>query len=78
MAARKRKITLTDDWKAKIRASSILNRLDACVMGDVEMSAVQVNAARIILSKLVPDLARTEMTGKDGGDIEHSIRVKFG
>ena len=26
----------------------------------------------------VPKLARTEMTGKDGGDIEHSIRVKFG
>jgi hypothetical protein len=26
----------------------------------------------------VPKLARTEVTGKDGGDIEHSVKVTFG
>ena len=26
----------------------------------------------------VPKLARTEVTGKDGGNIEHSIKVSFG
>lgn len=26
----------------------------------------------------VPKLARTEVTGKDGGAVEHSLRVEFG
>ena len=26
----------------------------------------------------VPKLARTEVTGKDGGDVQHSIKVSFG
>ena len=72
MAARKNRgtETLPEDWKNKIKATAILNRLNECVNGEVELNAQQIKAADIILKKLVPDLARTELTGKDGEDIK--------
>jgi len=70
MAARKRKTVLSDDWKQKIRAGVLMNRLMTHVDGTVEMSPTQIKAADILLRKIVPDLARTEMTGKDGGPQE--------
>ena len=69
MAARKRKVVLTDDWKQNIRASMIMNRLVAHVDGTVDMSATQINAAKIVLGKILPDLARSELTGADGAPI---------
>lgn len=78
MAARKRKVTLTDDWKAKIKASNLMTRLYNHALGDVEMSASQIKASQVVLSKLVPDLGRTEVTGEGGGDIKQSITVTFG
>ena len=69
MAARTRKVALTDSWKENIRASMIMNRLVKHVEGEVQMSPTQIKAAQIILAKIVPDLARTEMTGLDGGPI---------
>lgn len=69
MAARTRKVALTDSWKENIRASMIMNRLVKHVEGEVQMSPTQIKAAQIILAKIVPDLARTEMTGPNGGPI---------
>jgi hypothetical protein len=74
MAARKRKILLSDEWKDKIRAGGIMTRLLAHVQGEIEMSGTQIKAADIILKKIVPDLARTETTGKDGGPVDHTFR----
>lgn len=67
MAARKRKLRLNDDWKAKIQASNLCHRLTLHVEGKIEMSPTQVRAAEILLRKTVPDLGRTEVTGADGG-----------
>ena len=40
------------------------------------MSPTQLKAAEILLKKVAPDLARTEMTGEDGGPQELVIRWK--
>jgi hypothetical protein len=69
MAARKRKVVLTDDWKQNIRASMIMNRLSDHIDGKVDMSSTQINAAKIVLGKILPDLARSELTGMDGAPI---------
>ena len=69
MAARKRKLTLSDEWKEKIRVGMLVGRLYGHVTGEVDMSSSQIKAADILLKKLVPDLARTEVTGKDGGPV---------
>ncbi|CAB4164671.1 hypothetical protein UFOVP826_68 [uncultured Caudovirales phage] len=38
-------------------------------MGEVELTSIQIKAAQLLMSKLIPDLARTELTGADGGAI---------
>lgn len=74
MAARTNKVKLTDTWKENIRTSKLMARLHDCALGEVEMTATQIKAAQIVLAKVVPDLARTEHTGKDGKDLTMVIR----
>lgn len=73
MAARKNKVSLTDKWKAKIKASVIADRLHKHLMGTVDLSSTQIKAAQILFNKMEPDLARTEMTGKDGKDLPTKV-----
>ena len=40
----------------RIRASHLLNRLDAFVNGKITLSAAQVQAARVVIGKVIPDL----------------------
>ena len=78
MAARKRKVTLSDNWKDGIRASALMRRLYDNALGEVEMTSQQINSAKIVLAKLIPDLGRTEVTGQDGGPVEVSgINIKL-
>ncbi len=70
MAARKNTPTLNDEWRAKIAAGVLADRLMKHCRGELELSNTQIKAADILLKKVVPDLARTEHTGKDGGAIE--------
>lgn len=60
MAARTRKVCLTDDWKAGIQASNIVTRLYKCSLGEVDMTAEQLRAAQIVLAKILPDLKAIE------------------
>lgn len=69
MAARTRRgvLTLPDDWREKIRLTLILQRLDACAAGEIEMTADQLAAAKMLLSKVIPDIKAVELSGPDGG-----------
>lgn len=69
MAARLRK-THQDDVREKIQASQIINRLQACLDGNVELSSVQMKAAEILLRKTLPDLSSVELGGEGGGPIQ--------
>jgi len=77
MAARKRKVQLTDSWKDGIRVSMLMGRLYGHALGDNDMSQSQIKAAQIVLAKLVPDLNRAEHTGKDGGPMETVTRIEL-
>lgn len=71
MAARKT-LRLTPEWKEKIRIGVILDRLSKHVDGELEMSSTQIKAAEILLKKVVPDVARTEVVG----DEEQPVTIK--
>lgn len=68
MAARKRQVRLSEEWRERIRSAAILQRLERAALGEVEVTPAELKAAEIVLRKTIPDLARTEVTGKDGGD----------
>jgi len=75
MAARKIRgvKNLPEEWKLKIKATALVNRLMDCALGEAEMDSQQIKAADILLKKVAPDLARSEHTGKDGGPQEYKI-----
>lgn len=77
MAARKRRLVLSDEWKERISAGCIMDRLLKHVNGELNMESTQVKAADILLKKIVPDLARSEITGKDGKDLTITSRHEF-
>lgn len=64
MAARKRAVSLNDEWRAKIQTSMLINRLSDHVEGKVELSSTQVTAALGLLKKTAPDLTAVEHSGE--------------
>lgn len=69
MAARTNKPLHDDRTKERIRASQLLNRLTKHANGEVDMSQSQVQAAKIVIGKIVPDLKAVELTGQGGGPV---------
>lgn len=67
---------LPESWKEKIRATQIANRLMSCFEGQIELRNDQLKSAEMLFKRLEPELNRTEVTGKDGGAIEHKDVTK--
>ena len=51
----------TDYVREKIRASQLINRLQSCAMGEIELTMLQIRAIEILLRKCLPDLAAVEI-----------------
>ena len=65
MAARNR-ISHDENTRKKIQASQLINRLTKHALSDAEiMTQSQVNAAKVLLGKILPDLRSTELTTID-------------
>jgi hypothetical protein len=76
MAARKRKVTLTETWKDGIRVSLLMGRLYDHALGDAEMSQTQIKAAQVVLGKLLPDLNKTTLEGDEDNPLHHAITLE--
>lgn len=72
MAARTNKPLHDDKTKERIRASQLLNRLNDFVNGKCELSAAQVQAAKVVIGKCIPDMKAVEVTG----DMSLTVHVK--
>lgn len=55
---------MPDEHRSKIKITQILNYLQEHMAGTRELSATQVNAANILLRKVMPDLAAIEHSGE--------------
>ena len=80
MAATRRNAMRIAEARVKIQTTQLVNRLTSHVLGKVDMQPSQVTAALGLLKKSLPDLGRTEVTGKDGGAItlEQFVAGSFG
>ena len=63
MAARTNKPDHAEKTKRLIQASQLINRLNSHAIGEIEMSQSQINAAKIVIGKTIPDLKSIELTG---------------
>ena len=77
MAGRPMRVRHQDDVRAKIQASVIIGYLRDHTAGKREMSPTQIQAAKILLAKSLPDLQSIELTGGDGGPVQTTIVVGF-
>ena len=75
MPARINKIRHDDETRAKIQAAQIINRLHGCVMGEIELSQVQVSAAKTLLAKVLPDLQAQSIDANVNGQFEILVRM---
>jgi hypothetical protein len=70
MAARKLRPFHTDEIRAKIQTSQLINRLTDHALGKVELEATQVRSIEVLLRKSIPDLSAVSLTGPDGGPVQ--------
>ena len=75
MAARTLRPKHSDEVRAKIQASQLINRLYDHVLGKCEMSPTKFNSAKILLAKAVPDLKAIEHSGPGGESINFMLYV---
>lgn len=53
-----------EDVRTKIQASAIITRLQSAFDGTIDLSQVQVNIAKTLLDKALPDLKSIEHSGE--------------
>lgn len=73
MAARTNKTKHEDKTKRLIRASQLLNRLNDFANGKIDMTQAQVNAARVVIGKDIPDLKAVELSGPGGDSLKFEL-----
>lgn len=74
MAARKQ-LWHPEEIKKKIQASQLINRLTEHALSQAPiMDASQVNAAKVLLNKVIPDVKSVEVSGPGGGPIEMNTK----
>ena len=62
------------DTRDKIQASLLIKRLEDHVNAEKPiLDSSQVNAAKALLNKVLPDLKAVEHTGEDGGPLQVQI-----
>lgn len=61
-----------DEVRTKIQATQIINRLYSAFQGEIELSSTQVNIAKALLDKSLPDLKAIEHTG----DADNPLRFE--
>ena len=61
--AKRLNLTHDEETRRKIRTSQLINRLMGHVNGKIPMENSQVNAAKILLAKCLPDLSAIELSG---------------
>lgn len=67
-----------DDVRRKIQASQLINVLqEHALKGTKDFDPTRMKAIEILLKKSLPDLSSVEITGADGGPIDHSLTVNF-
>lgn len=60
----------SDEVRAKIQASVLIDRLHRHASGELDMTSTQVRAAETLLDRSVPKLAQIQHTGDGGGPMQ--------
>lgn len=76
MAARKLRPFHTDEIRAKIQTSQLINRLTDHALGKIELSATQVRSIEVLIKKTLPDLSAVDMNANISGQVVAQVVFK--
>lgn len=65
------------ETRAKIDTTTIVNKLMQHVKGDNKMESTQIQAAKILLGKTLPDLQSIELSGDEDNPVVTEKYVRF-
>ncbi len=68
MAARLNRMH-SEQVRAKIQASVLIDRLQKHVTGELELTSSQITAAQVLLDRSVPKLSQIQHVGDEGGPV---------
>jgi hypothetical protein len=58
---RRKGFKMPEEHRNKLKLSQLLNRLQACALGEISLPPDQVRCLEIALRKVLPDLSQTEV-----------------
>jgi hypothetical protein len=67
----------SEEVRKRIQASLLVNRLHDCAMGEIELTATQVNAINSLLDRSVPKLSQIQHVGDPENPVETNLTVTF-
>jgi hypothetical protein len=65
-----------ESTKQKIQVTKLIQRLQNHALGQIEMTTTQIDAAKFLLNKRIPN-PPTEVSGPDGGAIPVEATVRL-
>lgn len=74
---RKSLIQMSDEHRGKIRSAALLNALAEHAFGQRKMEATQVQAARILLAKVLPDISAVQISGDRDNPVNARMSVSW-
>lgn len=77
MAARTLRPKHSDEIRAKIQASQLVNRLTDHAFNKVELTGTQIKAIEILLRKSVPDLSAVELSGDPSNPLQIVSQIRL-
>jgi hypothetical protein len=66
-----------EEARKKIQTSQLINRLHSNAMGEVDMTPAQVQSAKILLDKSLPNLASVTVGGDTDNPLQMTIEHTF-
>lgn len=76
MAGRKPGFRHSEETRQKIQGALIVKRLQDHVMAKEDlMSTSQVNAAKVLLNKIIPDLAAVQLSGDPDAPLQMKVTL---
>jgi hypothetical protein len=76
--AKRKQLFHPDVVKEKIQASQLINRLTKNALSETElMTASQVNSAKILLGKAIPDLKSVELSGDPDSPVAFVNKIEL-
>ena len=66
--------SMSDNWRERIRAGQLANRLMDHFEGKIELTNSQIKAADLLFKRLEPELNRVEVAGDKDAPIVHTVK----